>query len=475
MFRRWPALIMILALSALLSGCNFRAGDDLYTLPKTSVEYDSLRSSIQSILDSGMEYAAPLSGSNAQPVQDIDLDGDGKGEVVAFFRSSTGLQVSVFWQNNNGEFEEQTTIAGQGSAVNSVSYAQLDGKDNREIVLSWQISSGVYALSAYSVARGNSVELLAPRNYTRYAVTDLDANGQDELVLILLDASDSSSNRAEYYLWQDGGLTKAEEVRLSEDLTVIDKTRVSALCDGHSALFITGNVSDTGESSSRTQLTDILALRDGALTNVTWNENAKSSLRTKRRLFVSDQDLDGDGVWEIPIISSLYERMEDGEVVPSDNFCLVTWMQFDLQGTPVELCSTYYNVSDGWYLSIPREWGDQVALSRREYSLGSTTERSIDFYALIPVDASRDTSLEESMDMGRSVLTNVRCQQFMTIHKNTGADRKQRAGQEGRTNLGLDTEEATYCVEFAQNNWSDWTADTVKENMHIITTSWFND
>ena len=37
------------------------------------------------LLESGAEYAAPVSGSNIQPVQLEDLDGDGEEEALAFF------------------------------------------------------------------------------------------------------------------------------------------------------------------------------------------------------------------------------------------------------------------------------------------------------------------------------------------------------------------------------------------------------
>ena len=194
MRRKMGILALLLCLSLSLCACNLRSGDDLYALPRTSVEYESLRNALQGLLDSGLEYAAPLSGSNTRPVQDVDLDGDGIGEAVAFFKDSSGLQVYVFRQNEEGEYQEMAKIAGQGIAVNSVAYAQLHGENDRDIVLSWQISSGVYALSAYSVREGGYTELLAPRNYTKYAVADLNGDGQDELILLQLDPSDVSGN-----------------------------------------------------------------------------------------------------------------------------------------------------------------------------------------------------------------------------------------------------------------------------------------
>lgn len=467
-------LLGLIFTAVLLSGCSFRSGDDLYALPKTSEEYDSLRISIQTLLDSGLEYAPPLSGSNTQQVQAVDLDGDGSSEVVAFFRSATGLQVSIFWQDQEGDYQEMTTITGQGSAINSVAYAQLDGESNREIVISWQISSGLYALSAYSVAPGSSVELLSPRNYSKYSLVDLDEDRQDELVLLHLDASDAGSNRAEYYCWLDGGLSKQGEALLSDDLTVIDHMRISNLSDHVSALYVTGYAADGGEGNSRTQLTDILTLRDGMLVNVTWNESAQSSLSTRRRLFVADQDLNGDKVWDIPIISSLYERLESGEVVLSDAVCLVTWINFDSNGDRHVLYSTYYNSSDGWYLEIPEQWHNQVALTRRENTIGAATERSIEFYSLSALDPEGGSGLEEN-ENGRSVLTNTRSELFLTIYRITGADRVRRARLEGRLELDMDTADTCFCATIHENGPDNWSLADVKQNLHIITTDWFSE
>ena len=51
---------------------------DLYSLPQLPEEYTELNSSLNQLLESGAEYAAPVSGSNIQPVQLEDLDGDGE-------------------------------------------------------------------------------------------------------------------------------------------------------------------------------------------------------------------------------------------------------------------------------------------------------------------------------------------------------------------------------------------------------------
>ena len=77
------AVGLLLLLSA--SGCGFSfSPTDLYSLPQLPEEYTELNSSLNQLLESGAEYAAPVSGSNIQPVQLEDLDGDGEEEALAY-------------------------------------------------------------------------------------------------------------------------------------------------------------------------------------------------------------------------------------------------------------------------------------------------------------------------------------------------------------------------------------------------------
>ncbi|MCD7880673.1 MAG: hypothetical protein LUG47_03170 [Clostridiales bacterium] len=481
MRRRIRLAALLLAAVMLLGGCSLKSGDELYSLPKMSSEYESLQQSIQSLLDSGLEYAAPLSGSNTQAVQDVDLNGDGVSEVVAFLRNTeeSTLMVYLFQQNDEGEYEVMTTISGQGSAVNSVVYSQLDGEDNMEIVITWQVSTGVYALSAYSVWSGGNLELMAAQSYTRYSIVDLNDDGTDELLLLYLDTSDTSLNRAEYYTYSDGGLSLTGTARLSYDLASIDRIRSADLYGGEAALYVTGYVVDTenGAASSSIQLTDILALKDGELVNVTLDESGSTSATTRRRTYVVDQDLNDDGIWEIPSLSRIYERLDDGSITVSENFYLVSWAQYDLGGESHVICSTYYNSSDGWYLTLPENWSGNIALKRSDYSVGETVERSIQFYALTRVDEEAGVWLQEDESTGISVLNNVDAELFMTIYKNTGDDREKRAVLGDRILLDTGSEDAVYSVELyeTENEFCDWTAGDVLENLHILTTDWSGD
>ena len=80
----------VLLSTLFLSGCGKLKLNvelqDLYSLPTLPAQYTELNARLKTILESGAEYAAPTSGTNIQPVQLTDLDGDGREEAVAFFR-----------------------------------------------------------------------------------------------------------------------------------------------------------------------------------------------------------------------------------------------------------------------------------------------------------------------------------------------------------------------------------------------------
>ena len=92
--KKWAALLLMMSLSLVLAGCAMPKltldPEELYALPELPARYTTLNQQLNAIQESSAEYAAPVSGSNIQPVQMVDLDGDGREEALAFFRQSDG-------------------------------------------------------------------------------------------------------------------------------------------------------------------------------------------------------------------------------------------------------------------------------------------------------------------------------------------------------------------------------------------------
>ena len=349
-------------------------------------------------------------------------------------------------------------IEGNGTAINSVVVCQLQGGSDsmRELLISWQLSPTVYALSAYSLDNYNLTEMLSSSTYTKYTVDDLNQDGNDEIVLIQLRTSDQDSNRADYYVAEGGRMTMHNSVFLSKKLSSIDRVTCSPLPNRHTALYVTGSaLAPSGEVSSSTVITDILAVQEEDLTNISMGKGELNSSATLRSNLTQEQDINSDGIIELPI-PSLVESY--GQSAGKEKFYSLHWQQYDISGAFHLACSTYHNTNDGWYLMCPSHWTGHISLMRTENTSSATMEHGIVFYYR---GSKRDAPTP-----------------FLAIYKTTSSDRQSRfdrTQKSGRFVLRSESN-AVYSAEFFDCDWDcGLTEDTLKEQFHLIQPHWSND
>lgn len=455
------SLLLALLTALSLSGCGLRSGEELYQLPKASEEYESLQTCLEAVLDQGLEYTAPLTGSNLQSVQLMDLDNDGNDEALAFFRDSSdesqSLKIYIFRQTEPDHYTPAMVIEGNGTAINTIVVCQLQGDVHsmHELLVSWQLSPTVYALSAYSLDNYTLTEMLSSSIYTKCKVEDLNQDGNDEIVLLQLYSSDQDSNRAEYYVAANGVMTLHNSVPLSKKLGSIDRVTVSSLPDQHTALYVTGAaLNPNGEISASTVTTDILAVRDEDLTNISIGAGELNSSSTLRNDLTQEQDINSDGILEIPIPSLLESY---GQSASTEKFYSLHWQQYQLSGAFRQVCSTYHNTTDSWYLVLPDHWTGHISLMRTETSSSLLVEHSIVFYYR---GSQKDAP-----------------KPFLAIYKTTGSDRQsriERAQKNGRFLL-RSTSDAIYSAELFDCDWDcGLSEDTLSEQFHLIQPHWSN-
>ena len=453
MKKRGHRVLLLCALLCLfLTGCFFRAVDELYTVPQPPADYNALQARLSEVIAAGGEYAAPLSGELIQSVQLQDMDGDGVQEALAFFRfpnEELPLKIYIFRQVGE-EYELLTRVEGAGAAINSVEYVQLDDEPFKEIVVSWQISDIVHSLAAYSIGPGQVEELLRT-DYVSYKSADLDGDGQQELVV--LRSPVAAPPRAELYNF-DGVLSMVGSAPLSGGITAVADggIRGGYLVDRVPALFVTSSYAENGA------ITDVFTCRDGKLRNVTLDPATGESGETIRYYNqVAPSDINGDGILELPQPVPLTDyRITTASV----NFWLIHRRQFDSQGNAVPVFTTYHNERDGWYFILPDAWGDDVALSRSDLPGGG--ERSVTFSRW-----DRDSGMVP--------------ESFLTLSKLTGTTRLSRAkaGQRffvlpEQEPLNADNFSIIYAAEFRDGWDCGLTEEEVRERFKLITTDWYN-
>ena len=122
---KWLMLLGVLA-CLLLSGCAMKTVDEMYCLPKRSEAYQELQKVLDTELQN-MEYCAPLSGMNQQPVQAADVDGDGVSEFLVFAKAAgeRPLRILVI-EREDQTFTLTDTLQFCGTAFDQVACVSLD-------------------------------------------------------------------------------------------------------------------------------------------------------------------------------------------------------------------------------------------------------------------------------------------------------------------------------------------------------------
>ena len=179
MRKKWLKVGLTAGLCLLLSGCLFRSPSDLYEQPAKSAGYEQLNQTISDIKSGleaefgvGVENAVIVSGNNTATIQLQDLDGDGERESAVTFMRLPGVEnaIKIYIFRQMGEtYAVSGIVEGDGAALYSVDYVDLNGSGKKEIVVNWQVSTGVYKLGAYTLDEGTKPVTIQKEDTTSIA------------------------------------------------------------------------------------------------------------------------------------------------------------------------------------------------------------------------------------------------------------------------------------------------------------------
>ena len=113
---------------------------------------------------------------------------------------------------------------------------------------------------------------------------------------------------------------------------------------------------------------DIIAYKAGSIKNITLKPNTGISEDTVRSVNIFAGDLDGDGNLEVPVQRLLRSQTET-------SYYAIDWYRYSSDGQRRLAYSTYHDFSDGWYLILPGDWGDDVTVRREDTVAGGTRAR----------------------------------------------------------------------------------------------------
>ena len=349
-------LLMLALLTAmLLTGCAMRTVEEMYALPKRSEEFRELQAAIDTAMY-GMTFSSPQSGENQQTVQMADLNGDGVDEYLVFAKGATEkpLQVLIFQQDETGKCRTMDTIGFNGQAFEQVEYVEFDDKPGFELVVGIQVSDQVLrSVSVYTFHSG-SAELLLLNGYTKMLPCNLSGSGTDLMVLRPGEA-ETERGMAVLYGYRDGQITRSVETELSENTSQIRRITTGKLQDQTNAVFVTSS------SDENTIVTDIFTVKEGNFTNISFSAEADTSVGTLLNYYVYAEDIDSDGILELPSLITMKSVTQWRE---DEQKFLLRWYALDVDGWETDKMYTFHNYLGGWYLQLDSAWASRLTVEQ---------------------------------------------------------------------------------------------------------------
>ncbi len=335
--------VCVLMAALFLGGCSMRTVDQMYRLPKRSEEYSNLQSVIDKAM-AGLEFSAPLAGDNQQSVQMADVDGDGEQEYLVFAKSSSQLPLRILvFDRAEEELVHADTIECSGAAFDQVEYVQMDKTPGVEVVIGCRVSDQLVRSVAVYTFAGGEAEQLVSANYRNFITVDMDADGMRELFVLRPGEAENDRGVAELYTMKSGIVERSNEVSMSGPVDKLKRILVGKLHDGYTAVYVASTVDDTA------LITDVYAQVGGLLTNVSLSKESGTSVQTLRNYYVYADDMDNDGVIELPSLVTMIPMENMSGTEPRD---LIRWYTMGSDGSIVNKLYTYYDSVGGWYLEL---------------------------------------------------------------------------------------------------------------------------
>lgn len=428
-------LLLSLLFTLLLTGCAMRTVEEMYALPKRSEEYKELQAAIDTAMY-GMTFSSPQAGENQQTVQMADLNGDGVDEYLVFARGATEkpLQVLIFQQDESGKCRTLDTIGFNGQAFEQVEYVDFDDQPGKELVVGFQVSNQVLRSVAVFTFRNGGAELLLMNGYTKMLPCSLSGGGS-ELMVLRPGEEETERGMAVLYSYQNGQIVRSVETELSEHTSRIRRIMTSKLQDGTPAVFVTSS------SGDNVIVTDVFVVKDGHFTNIAYSTEADTSIRTLLNYYVYAEDIDSDGILELPDLITMKPvnawRQDEQQF-------LLRWYAMDVDGWELDKMYTFHNYIGGWYLQLDSQWAGRLTVEQEQ--------NRFNFYVW-------DESYQVAIPL-------------FSVFVLTGADRDESASQDGRFPL-YRAEGVAYAAQlnFAAPEYGI-TEKSLQDSFHLIRQDW---
>ncbi len=363
----FTSLIIISAMLLSLNGCSFSiiSADKLLRPPKSSVELENV------LLKEAGENIVLVnpSDSNSQfssAVTLFDIDSDGADEAIIYYvtvSNDTDVHMNILKKVDN-KWQSIGDFDNYGNNVETISVISLsEGSKYFEIVTTWSYIDS-HVITVHKMNEKGNVSLIFRESYISMNYVDIDNDRVSELFLITSDYEDkNNSSMAKFVKINEYSYSNVSIVSLSKDIVNFEechyefpqstKIPFRVIYDylNSNGQYVTGVLYwDAASSTLKTMLVD---------------ESTKTAFASLRSLKILSNDINGDGMIEIPVQVPIVGSSVTGE--NTNGLFYTNWCRVSNGNKGLRLNSIgkyRYYINESVYFEIEPSWKNTITVSK---------------------------------------------------------------------------------------------------------------
>ena len=373
-FGRWLACML---LCLLLAGCSMPGEqvqvEELLRAPKLSGDYGDVQTALNDWLGESAQLKYPMQGDLLSPFLLQDLDGDGRQDAAVLYTTaqSSNVCIAILQKDDADIWHVRQNVEGLADTVESVGLAQLQPGDATQLVVGYTAAQGDHYLAVYSYTDG-VLSTILEQQYQQYLVEDITGGGNQDLILMST-LEDGGVQIELLTVDKEGSFQQVAVMGLSANrFAGCASVAAGVGADGRHYLVLDGWTGISGNNLASVLLrfdedTQQMVPADQISTEKLYT----ASLRNVPSLV--SQDLDGDGIVEIPT-----QPDEAGllNMSQSRRMDFIVWM--DYTSPHPEKSFGLLDEETNCYIELPMEWEGNLKLTDSEQYDGAVELRTVD-------------------------------------------------------------------------------------------------
>ena len=373
-FGRWLACVL---LCLLLAGCSMPGEqvqvEELLRAPKLSGDYGDVQTALNDWLGESAQLKYPMQGDLLSPFLLQDLDGDGRQDAAVLYTTaqSSNVCIAILQKDDADIWHVRQNVEGLADTVESVGLAQLQPGDATQLVVGYTAAQGDHYLAVYSYTDG-VLSTILEQQYQQYLVEDITGGGNQDLILMST-LEDGGVQIELLTVDKEGSFQQVAVMGLSANrFAGCASVAAGVGADGRHYLVLDGWTGISGNNLASV----LLRFDEDTQQMVPADQISTEKLYTASLRNVSSlvsQDLDGDGIVEIPT-----QPDEAGllNMSQSRRMDFIVWM--DYTSPHPEKSFGLLDEETNCYIELPMEWEGNLKLTDSEQYDGAVELRTVD-------------------------------------------------------------------------------------------------